>query len=59
MVSANGRVIYVMDEGRVIESGTHQELLLMDGLYAQSWDEKLQDTGIAQSAADAAILNTL
>ncbi|MFK7849176.1 MAG: ABC transporter ATP-binding protein [Rhodothermales bacterium] len=32
--------IYVMDAGKVIESGTHDELLIMEGLYAQSWNER-------------------
>ncbi len=30
-------VIYVMDGGRVVESGTHAELVRQGGLYAQSW----------------------
>ena len=30
-------VIHVMDNGRVIESGSHGELLRQDGAYAQSW----------------------
>ncbi|MGD9650044.1 MAG: ABC transporter permease, partial [Dongiaceae bacterium] len=28
-------IIYVMDQGLMIESGTHQELLAKDGAYAQ------------------------
>ncbi len=31
----NADLIMVMDEGKVIESGTHRELLLQGGLYAQ------------------------
>jgi len=30
-------VIYVVDQGRVVESGTHGELVRRGGLYAQSW----------------------
>lgn len=30
-------VIYVMDEGRVVESGSHSELLAVNGRYASLW----------------------
>jgi ATP-binding cassette, subfamily B, bacterial len=30
-------VIHVMDEGRIVESGSHLELLARGGRYAQSW----------------------
>jgi ATP-binding cassette subfamily B protein len=29
--------ILVMDHGRIIERGTHRELLALDGTYAQMW----------------------
>ena len=30
-------VIHVMDRGRIVESGSHQQLLEQNGLYAESW----------------------
>ena len=36
-------LIYVMRAGKIVESGTHQELLENNGLYAVSWREQMQD----------------
>ena len=33
----NADRIYVLDQGRVIETGSHTQLLTDDGLYASLW----------------------
>lgn len=35
--------IFVMRAGKIVESGTHPELLEMNGLYAVSWREQMQE----------------
>jgi ATP-binding cassette subfamily B protein len=32
--------IVVMDDGKIVEDGTHQALLAKGGLYAQYWDRQ-------------------
>jgi ATP-binding cassette subfamily B protein len=39
--------IHVMDQGRIVESGSHQELLASGGLYAQSWMVQMQAASAA------------
>jgi ATP-binding cassette subfamily B protein len=36
-------IIHVLDLGRIIESGTHAELLKFDGSYAHSWRAQTQE----------------
>ena len=33
----NADCIYVMDQGRIVESGTNQQLIEMNGYYARLW----------------------
>ena len=35
-------IIHVMRAGQIVESGNHNQLLLKDGLYAQSWRSQMQ-----------------
>ena len=36
-------IIHVMDAGKIIESGTHAELLKIGGRYAQSWQQQTRN----------------
>jgi len=41
-IAMRADVIHVMNDGRVIESGSHQELLAQDGFYARSWSAQMK-----------------
>jgi ATP-binding cassette, subfamily B, heavy metal transporter len=54
----NAAQILVMAEGRVVERGTHPELLALDGRYAHMW--RLQQThGDTAAASDSPLSPTL
>lgn len=35
-------IIYVMRQGQIVEFGSHDELIDLDGIYAQSWKAQMQ-----------------
>ena len=40
-------IIHVMDDGRIVESGSHEELVLFGGRYAQSWARQTREVDLA------------
>ncbi|MEX3762658.1 ABC transporter ATP-binding protein/permease [Paraburkholderia phenoliruptrix] len=51
--------IIVMDKGRIVERGTHAELLRANGLFAQMWALQQQRAAEASQAAESAGAATL
>ena len=49
----NANQIVVLDDGRVVERGTHDELLARGGLYADLWQRQAAER-LAQEIAEAA-----
>ena len=50
-------VIFAMDHGRVVESGTHSELLAIDGVYARLYKEQFSDGIVEAKCADGVHLS--
>jgi len=47
-------VIFVVEAGRIVESGTHSELLTNDGIYSKLFAEQLAERTVQRAAVDAA-----
>jgi ATP-binding cassette, subfamily B, bacterial len=49
-------VIFVLDRGRVVERGTHAELLEQDGLYAQLYQQQFRGGTVEAECEDGLVL---
>jgi ATP-binding cassette subfamily B protein len=45
---SNADIILVMDEGRIAERGRHDELLALNGLYAQMYQRQLLEEALEE-----------
>ena len=44
--------IFVLNEGKLAESGSHNELLRADGLYAEMWNRQASEIEEVSEAAE-------
>ena len=51
-------VIFVVDRGKVVERGTHHELLALAGLYARLYDEQYEGGGVEYVTDDGVAVLT-
>jgi ATP-binding cassette subfamily B protein len=49
---ADADIINVLHEGKLVEQGTHPQLLRLDGLYADMWLRQLAETSELEEAAE-------
>jgi ATP-binding cassette subfamily B protein len=51
-IAMRADIIHVMDGGKIVESGSHHQLLAKGGLYAQSWKAQMRAAGETPSDSD-------
>lgn len=43
----HGDIIHILDKDRIVESGTHSELVSLGGAYISSWAVQMREIGRA------------
>src|SRR5438093_13363952 len=51
-------VIFVLDRGRVVEKGSHAELLRQGGLYARLYEQQFQGGEVEAECEDGVVMST-
>jgi ATP-binding cassette subfamily B protein len=49
-------LIYVLRDGRIVESGSHHELVERGGFYAQSWEAQLRGAPVLANAVGSGLM---
>jgi ATP-binding cassette subfamily B protein len=49
-------VIFVLDRGRIVEEGTHDELLARGGLYARLYEQQFRGGEVQAECEDGVVL---
>src|SRR5215212_4214135 len=52
-------VINVMDRGRIIESGSHEDLLNQNGLYSESWSRQMMSPALNGTSQEQGLASAL
>ena len=50
-IARRADLIYVMRDGRIVEAGSHDELLERGGWYKESWSEQVSSPAVPESPA--------
>ena len=56
---ANSDMIYVLDHGRIVEQGTHQQLLALGGMYSRLWRIQSESKEAEENAVELMDVNLM
>ena len=57
-IAMRADLIHVLDQGRLLETGTHRELVAGDGLYASSWRAQMKFAGESEQFVEPPVISS-